>query len=73
MASPLFPAIKAEALVVLYAPDDTVRVVVDWHDPTVDVESFVALAIVTLLRQAGLAGKDPNQILESVFRLAGAR
>jgi len=69
----LFPAIKAEALVVLYAPDDTVRVVVDWHDPTVDVESFVALAIVTLLRQAGAGGHDASKIFNLACRMMGVQ
>jgi hypothetical protein len=74
MTPPLFPAIKAECLVVLHAPDDTVRVTVDWHDrgESLDLEAFFALAIVQLLIQSKQAGKDPNVILAHVMRLAGA-
>jgi len=73
MSSPIFPAIKAEVVIIVHA-DDSIRVVSDWQAQAkdVDVSMVFALAMLQMLVQAQKLGGDPPLILDNLMRLAGA-
>jgi len=72
MSSPIFPAIKAEILVMVLS-DESIRVVSDWQTTDLDTSMIFALAILQMLVQAQKFGGDPAAILENVIRLTGGR
>lgn len=73
MSQPIFPAIKAEVIVIVHA-DDSIRVVSDWQAQAagVDVAMVFSLAMLQMLVQAQKLGGDPALILDHLMRLAGA-
>jgi hypothetical protein len=71
MTETLFPAIKAEVLLIVNA-DGTMRVVVDWSHNDLDTAYIFAKGIVEMLIQAQRLGADPTAIVNQVLQLTGA-
>lgn len=70
--STLFPAIKAEVLVI-GREDNTTVVVSDVHDEDVDLLTFYGLAILNILNHAHRSGVDAQKILDTVLRMGGLK